>query len=232
MKPLFNVNISKFTILQELPNAWANRDYLELLEAMDYGDSPNIDPTELKEMCMMAITDNEPNEAAKIVLDYIFNDRLNAGQKENLSHEMIDEKIWEEYADLSMHEEFFNVGQFLYQAYNGKFPQPEAVKFQISITGKNPKDLTIFEEGDEAAILRLLAKGMPDNSIINRLFKDQLEGGTFTEAKDIIWQLKNIGIENNTITLEAISSTYWFHDLKFIKSFESTTHPDDVLMED
>ena len=100
MKTLYNVHISKFTTITELPNAWTDKNYTTLLEEMDYGDTSTIDPSELKEMCMMAITDNEPNEAAKILLDYIFKDELNDGQKENLSHEMIDEKMWEQLVSL------------------------------------------------------------------------------------------------------------------------------------
>lgn len=228
MKTIFNVDISKFSTIQELPNAWTNEKYLELLDQMEYGDTSEIAPSDLKEMCMMAITDNEPDEAAKIMLDYVFKERLKEGQKENLAHEMLEEKLWEEYADLSMHEDFFNVAQFLYQAYNGKFPHPEAVKFQVIITAKKANELAIFEGESEAALLRLLAKGMPDNTLINRLFNDQLEGETFREAKDIIWQLKKMGLEGNSISFELISSVYWFHDLKFVTSFEATTHPDEV----
>ena len=232
MSTLFKVNISNFTTIQELPNAWTDPMYLGLLDAMEYGNTSDIAPSDLKEMCMMSITDNEPDDAAKIVLDYIFKDRLKEGQKDNLSHEMIDEKIWEEYADLSMHEAFFNVAQFLYQAYNGIFPHPEAVRFQISITGKNANDIAIFNDGDEAILLRLISKGVPDNSLVNRLFKEQLEGESFKEAKDIIWQLKILGIEGKTITLEVVSSKYWFHDLKFVASFDGTTHPDGPVSED
>lgn len=232
MKTIFNVQISKFTTIGELPNAWSNQNYKALLEAMEYGDTSEIAPSDLKEMCLMAITDNEPEEAARIVLDYIFKDKLNDGQKDNLSHEMIDEKMWEEYADLEFHEAFFNVGQFLYQAYNGKFPRPEAVKFNLTITGKSTNELAIFEDSSEATVLRLLAKGMPTNTLVNRLYKEQLEGETFTEAKDIIWQMKNSGVEGNSIAFEIISSLYWFHDLKFVDAFEATTHQDEVPVED
>ncbi len=228
MKTIFNVNISKFVTIQELPNAWTDQKYLELLDQMEFGDTSEIAPADLKEMCMMAITDNEPDEAAKIMLDYVFKERLKEGQKENLAHELIDEKIWEEYADLSMHEDFFNVAQFLYQAYNGKFPHPEAVKFQIIITAKNAHELAVFEGQCEAALLRLLAKGMPDNTLINRLFTEQLKGKTFNEAKDIIWQLKKNGIEGKSISFEVISSTYWFHDIKYVTAFEATSHADEV----
>ena len=229
MKTLFNVEILKFATIQELPNAWSNQNYLDILDVLDYGDTSEINPNELKEMCLMAITDNAPDEAAKIVLDYIFKDRLNEGQKDNLSHEMEEEKIWEEYADLSMHEEFFNATQFLYQAYNGKFPHPEAVQFTVNISGKKVEDLDVFKDNTEATLLRLIVKGMPENTLINRLFNDEIEGESFPQAKDIIWQLKKTASEGNNVTFEVISSTYWFHDLKFAEPFEAETYKDEVL---
>jgi hypothetical protein len=70
---------------------------------------------------------------------------------------------------------------------------------------------------------------MPYNIIINRLFRDQLEGKAVTEAKDIIWQLKEIMSERNTIIFEAISSKYWFHDLKFATNFKGKTHRNEVV---
>jgi len=231
MKTLFNVAISNFKTIEELPNAWSKQDYLNLLELLEFGDTTDIAPEELKDMCLMALSDNEPDEAAKITLDYIFKDRLNAGQKDNLSHEMIDEKIWEEYADLSMHEEFFNATQLLYQAFNGKFPHPIAVKFNVTIKAKKAEDLTVLNKDTEAVLLRLLVKGMPENTLINRLFKDEVEGeSSFPAAKDIIWQFKKIDGSEDTVNLEIISSTYWFNDLKFTDTFEAETHADEVII--
>lgn len=221
MKASFTIEISDYKTLKELPNAWKQEHYLELLEALEFGDTSEIAPSELKEMCMMALTDNEPEEAARIVIDYVFKDRLKSGQKDNLANEITEEKIWEEYADLSMHEEFFNVTQLLYEAFNGKFPHPEAVKFQVTVTSKKETDLEVFKQNTEANLVRLLTNGMPENTLINRLFKNQLEGTHFDEAKDIIWQLKKLDTQVKLITFEVISSTYWFHDLKYIKSYET-----------
>lgn len=231
MKPIFKVDIQKFATIQELPNSWNEQDYKNLLDAMEYGDVSEITPQELKEMCMLSLTDNETDEAALIVLNYVFGKHLNDGQKQNLSHEMLDEKMWEEYADLSMHERFFNIGQLLYQAYNGKFPHPEAVKFRVCITAKNTNDLAVFKDEAEAPMLRLLTKGMPDNTLLKRLFKDQLNNEQFTQAKDIIWQLHKIESNDKTEVYEVISSAYWFHDLKLVDAFEATTHADEVITE-
>ena len=211
----------KFETIEELPNAWNSDHYKQLLERMEYGDTSDLSDTELKEMCLLSLSDNEPDEAAKIVLEFIFGERLNSGQIDNLSHEMIDEKVWEEYAELSMHEEFFNATQLLYEAYNGKFPHPEAVRFNVQITSKEPTGLKAFEKETETALIRLLVQGMPENTLLHRLFDEQLEGGDFADAKDIIWQFTKEPCAEKAMRFELISSTYWLKDLKYSEEFEA-----------
>lgn len=226
MKSHFKVERLSFKTINELPNSWSDQDYKILLEIMDYGDSADLPPRELKEMCLMSLTDYEPEGAARIVLEYVFKDRLNKGQIENLSNEMLDEKMWEEYADLSLHEDFFNVNQILYQAFNGKFPQPDAVKFQVKVTTDQKAGLLVFEDLAEAPLIRLLVGGMPQNTLIFRLFEEQVDGEEFKDAKDIIWQLKSEKNGDQEIVFDIISSTYWFHDFKYIERFEASTHAD------
>ena len=221
MKHVFSIHPTSFKVINELPNAWSNTDYQKLLEIMDYGDTSGLNPNELKEMFLLSISDNEPEEAAKLILEYIFRDRLNAGQSDNISNEMVEEKIWEEYADLSMHEEFFNATQILFDAYNGKFPHPEAVVMQIEFTAKNPKSIAVFESDIEANLIRLITSGMPENTLIKRLFDDQLNGEDFPDAKDIIWQYKKTATEGDKLVYEIISSTYWFHDFKYIETYDA-----------
>ena len=226
MKSQFKVERLNFKTIQELPNSWTDQDYKLLLEIMDYGDAANLAPEELREMCLMSLTDNEPEDAAKIVLAYVFKDRLNKGQIENLSNEMLEEKIWEEYADLSLHEEFFNINQLLYEAYNGKFPQPDAVRFQVKVTTGQKDGLLVFEDFLEAPLIRLLVGGMPQNTLIFRLFEEQIDGEEFKDAKDIIWQLKSKKNGDQEIIFDIISSTYWFHDFKYVEDYEADTRAD------
>ncbi|WP_378179808.1 hypothetical protein [Aquimarina sp. SS2-1] len=230
MKTVFNIKLIKFKTIEELPNYWNIKKYGELLEIMEFGEIKDISTEDLKEMCLLSITDYEPEEAAKMVLEYVFKEKLSKGQLDNLSHEMIDEKLWEEYADLSMHEEFFNVTQLLYKAFNGKFPHPEAVQFQVQISSKHVEDLKIFSTKNEAILIRLLCKGMPENTLIKRLFNKQIESREFEEAKDIIWQYREIEREKDSITFEIISSAYWFKDFKHAESFTAEINVDTVLI--
>ena len=176
----------------------------------------------------MSLADNEPEDAAKIVLEYVFKSRLSKGQIDNLSNEMLDEKIWEEYADISMHEDFFNVNQLLYQAYNGKFPNPKAVMFQVKVTANSKEDLRVFNNFPEASLIRLLVKGLSENTLIFRLFEEQVEGFEFADAKDIIWQLTIDKKNEGALVFNIISSSYWFRDFKHVNTFEGTTHTDKI----
>tara|TARA_R110000744_G_scaffold141922_3_gene253381 strand:- start:1049 stop:1726 length:678 start_codon:yes stop_codon:yes gene_type:complete len=217
----YKINLKKFETIRELPNAWDSKNYIELLGIMEFGDTANIPNSELKEMCMLSLTDFEPPEAAEMVLGYLFKEVLNSSQIANLSHEMLHEKMWEEYADLSLHEQFFNAGQLLFQAFNGKFPQSEALRFKVEIEAAKKEDMSVFKSRFEASLIRLLAAGMPKNTLLNRLFSEQLEGQDFPDAKDIIWQYNSEAISDKSMSIEVISSVYWFHDLRFTDPFEA-----------
>ena len=227
MNRTFIVTRNNFKTISELPGYWTEAKYLDLLELMDFDNPTSLDKSEIKDMCLMSLTDNEPEDAAKIVLSYVFGDKLNKGQIDNLSNEIVEEKLWEEYADLSLHEEFFAVHQLLYDAFEGTFPHPEAVSFQVRIQESDKNGLSIFNQSPEAPLVRLLVSGLPNNNVIHRLFDDKIEGDTFSEAKDILWQLKLSKNDSVGLIADVISSHYWFKDLKYVDEFEGETHPDE-----
>tara|TARA_R110002049_G_scaffold23727_2_gene84315 strand:+ start:1447 stop:2130 length:684 start_codon:yes stop_codon:yes gene_type:complete len=221
MKLHFKIDPESFKLIEELPNAWNKDNYEELLNIMEYGDTSDLSLEELKDMCLLYLSDNEPDEAATIVLQYIFGERLKKGQIDTISHDMQEEKIWEEYADLSMHEEFFNATQLLYEAFNGKFPHPEAIQFKVKITAMEKSGYDFFDEDTEANLIRLLVQGMEKNTLINRLFDEQIEDGDFEEAQDILWQYKKEKDSESTTSFDIISSKYWLHNLKYAEAFEA-----------
>lgn len=226
----FAVEVLSFATIQELPDSWTGDDYKALLIKMDYENPDEIAQAELKEMCLMSITDFEPAEAAKMVLEYLDrDDLLTDGQIENLSHQMLTEKLWEENPKLDLHVSFFKTTQLLYEAYNGKFPRAEAVQFQLKITAQNSDNLSIFDQNPQAPILRILAQGMSDRSLLNRLFEDQLQGTSFPEAENIIWKLDIPEKDANAIVFDIVSSAYWLDDIKYANNYEATSHADIVV---
>lgn len=218
----FTVERLSFQHLSELPNAWQPADYLALLTKVDYESPEAIAPAELKEMTQLALTDLEPAEAAQVVLGHLVTDELTAGQLDQLAHQMQTEKLWEENPNFALHQRFFNATQLLYDAYNGKFPHPQAVEFKVKITAADPADLAALDQDSAATLLRLLAPGLSDRALLHRLFSDQLAGGEFAEANDILWQFTPSEKTDTSVVYDIISSDYWLEDFKFADTYEAT----------
>jgi len=222
----FTVERLTFSSLTELPDSWQNADYKALLQKMNYDGVDGVSEAELKEMCLMSFTDLEPREAAEVVLSYLFPEQLTSGQVENLSHQMLTEKLWEENPEMPLHKGFYQGTQLLHDAFNGTFPATKAVGFQVRCTAENPADLAVFADEPAAPLLRLLAQGLPDNALLNRLFSTQLAGTEFEEAKSILWQLKQTEKTDNSVVFDVVGSANWLEDFKYADEYTGSTHAD------
>jgi len=191
------VKIKDVKTVDELEGAWNNDDYKELLARFEYPDAEQLKTAELQEYLFLAISDFEPNEAAAILLDYKLSDVLAEGQIDNISHEMLREKVSENYSDIYIHQELFNINQLLYKAYNGKFPHTKVNMVQFEIKGEPNEEAEITKE----TVLKALSHGLSENNLIQRLLSDQLEGkALFPEAEGIVWDLKHEGNSQYTMT--------------------------------
>ena len=59
MKLHFKIDPESFKLIEELPNAWNKDNYEELLNIMEYGDTSDLSLEELKDMCLLYLSDNE-----------------------------------------------------------------------------------------------------------------------------------------------------------------------------
>ena len=230
MKNTFNVHIAKFSNLTEIKGVWSSEDFKALLEIMEYEDHEGLSYEELLEVCMMSLQDLKPEKAAEIVLRYKMSDSLKEGQIKNLSVEMLDEKLWEEYADHSLHERLFNVGSLLYMAFPRSFPKPDAVSIKIEITAENePAKKLLAGALDESFLLRLISGGMDEHSLLHRMFEDHLKGPSFYEASNIVWIVNSDSMDNDKRNVEIISSGCWLDPLEHINTFKSAAYSDACL---
>jgi hypothetical protein len=221
---------NEFKIVERLPKAWQEGDFKNLLELYDYGDIGNLKAEELEDMCLLAMTDGDMDESAEVLLKYVFGDTLSSGQIQNMVHEMQDEKSWEQYADIALHEKFFNAGDMLYKAFGGGvFPNPEAVSLRVTINSKTAQQLEIFRQNEASAILKVLAFGMPASAIINRLFVKQLSSKSFAEAEHILWQIHPTVISDTTVSYHILSSEYWLEDFKHVSEYAVSINEDWIL---
>ncbi len=193
----YSLKINTIRTVDELEGSWNNADFAALLTKFDYADADKLNQDELKDFLFMAISDFEPEEAATIVLDYKLSEVLTEGQIHNLSHEMQREKVSENYSDISIHRILFDVNQLLYKAYNGKFPKAKANVIDFEMQAEQGEETEITKE----LVLQAFSIGLSKRNLINRLFKEQLEGKVaFPEAEGILWDLGNKGNAQYSVT--------------------------------
>lgn len=226
MQAKFTVQIDSFHKINKIKNAWSNEDYHALMTIMDFDDNlEQMDTTELREMCMMSLNDLEPDEAAKVVLTRLFPDE-SQGKIEQLSHDMPDDRLWEEYSDCLYHERLFSAYALLREAFNGVFAQPTGVELTLTVTGQDSEDMLIFDQSPYSAIVRLFASGQSDDALINRLYEEQIQGQQFPEAPGIVWQLKQIADNGLTRQFSLVSSYFWLKNFQQLDNFKAVSHAD------
>ncbi|RMA58077.1 hypothetical protein [Ulvibacter antarcticus] len=202
----FTIKLKKIKSIEVIEGYWKNEDYINLLELFDYTEANKVPELELFDMLSMAISDFEPNEAATIVLSYKLKNVLKESQIANLSHEMLIDKIAEEYPDISLHYPLFNINQLLYQTYNGKFPKTLASVIDIELIFEEKINIT------KEIVLRSISDLLSAKSLMKRLFNDQLDSEKeFDDAESIIWELKSVD-EN---LYQIITSDYWLNNEDF-----------------
>ena len=202
----FTIKLKKIRTIEKIEGYWKKEDYINLLELFDYSDATSVPEAELFDMLSMAISDFEPDEAAEIVLTYKLNNVLKEGQIKNLSHEMLEDKVAEEYSDISLHYALFNINQLLFEVYNGKFPKTLASMIDIELSFAGNIDIT------KEIVLRTISDLLSEKSLLKRLFNELLDSEKeLKDAESIIWELKPMG-EN---IYQLISSDYWLNEEDF-----------------
>jgi len=205
----FNITINSITTVEEITNYWQYQDYINLLERFDFPDADTIKPENLKEMLYMAITDFEPNEAAEIVLSYKLSERLNEGQIAQISNDMLIDKVCEEYPEIDLHYDLFNINQLLFKAYNGKFPNAKAIVVDFTMLSKDGHEEEITKE----IVLKSFNNGLSDRNLIKRLFTEKMSTDSeFVEAGAVLWELNKKDSTNFTL----VTSEYWMKDEEIV----------------
>lgn len=186
----FQVTINEVKNTDELEDAWSLSDFKKLLSRFEVPDAATLKDNEVKDFLFMAINEFEPREAAREVLEYKLSDQLTEGQIDNLSHEMLEQKMAEKYTEIDLHKSLFEVNQLLYKAYNGKFPHIQVNVIDFEMESKDNEETEVTKE----VALKALVHGLSENNLLLRLFGDQLEGKVpFPEADGIVWVLNDKG---------------------------------------
>ena len=198
-KTNYKIEIKKIDTVEEIPGYWTTEDYVSLLEKFAYPDAGAADKDSLEELLLMAITDFEEREAAVILLDYLLADDLSEGQIQQLSNEMLIDKVCEEYPVIELHSRLYAINQLLYKAYNGKFPNAKATLIECSFEVTDQVEASVKLTKESA--LKLFSTGLSDRNIIKRLFEAPMnQNAAFPEAEGILWNFESNDGINYTIS--------------------------------
>lgn len=211
----YNIIIKRIDTVNEVEGYWTDEDLVQLLDKFNYPDGATALKKNLPELLEMAISDYEASDAAEIVLTYKLSDDLNEGQIQQISHNMLIDKVCEEYPEIHLQGTLYAINQLLYKAYNGKFPNAKASVVLFSMTSSEDAEKILTKEN----VLKLLNKGLSDRNLIKRLFEDKISQNIpFPSAEGIIWELKTA----DNVNYSLVTSENWLNNEDFMLSeFES-----------
>ena len=217
----YRVGVDEFEELTELEHSWMPKDYVSILTSLDIADAGKIDVDELRDMTLFALQDLNPPDAAAVLLKYKVGTKLSGGQIRNYSIESQHERLWEQSADLSLHQDMFAVASMLNSVNSMAFPVPDALRVTFSIQCDDASQLALFnDEMDRAILVRMISAGMNESAILNRLFGDQIATGKVADADSIIWQIAVEQPDPAKLQIQITSSAYWLRALRETESFE------------
>jgi len=212
----YQIIIKRIDTVNEVEGYWSDEDFIQLLEKFNYPDGATAQKQNLPELLSMAISDYEPSDAAEIVLTYKLSEELNEGQIQQISHNMLIDKVCEEYPEIGLQGTMYHVNQLLFKAYNGKFPNAKASVVHFSMAPVDDDTEKILAKEN---VLKLLNNGLSDRNLIKRLFEDQMSQNIpFPEAEGIIWELNTV----DNVNYSLVTSENWINNEDLISSeFES-----------
>jgi hypothetical protein len=217
----YRVGVDEFEELAELEQSWTPTDYVSILTSLDIADAGKIDVDELRDMTLFALQDLNPPDAAAVLLKYKVGTKLSGGQIRNYSIDSQHERLWEQSADLSLHQDMFAVASMLNSVNAMAFPVPDALRVTLSIQCDDTSKLALFnKEMDRAILVRMISAGMNESAILNRLFGDQIASGKVADADSIIWQIAVEQTDPTKLHIRITSSAYWLRALRETESFE------------
>ncbi len=234
--PRFDVSVLELNKVYALPDDWSDADYRALLGELEVDEIDDLGAADLLEILLMALQDLEPEAAAEQVLAYKLQDRISRGSRQNLVEDLLaGGKPWEEWADLYLHAAIFEASTLLHQVFPKLYPRPDCLRLRLRLTAREKDSREVFREPPEPAfVARMLADGMDEKSILERLFDEQLAAREFAEAEGIVWRAEfdEISSDGDSAILTVYSSQHWLEDIEGIDEFRSNAYNDRPLADD
>lgn len=231
MAKRFDISVTGLDKVFEMPGIWTDKDYRQLASQLEVEDIDDISGADLLEMLLMALQDLEPREAADAVLAYKLQSSVKPGARQNIVQDLVEgQRPWEESADIKLHAPVFAAAVLLQKAFPKRFSKPDILRLTLLMNGLTPEASSILSTQPEAAfVTRVLADAMDDNSILERLFDEQLASSSFPAAESIIWKAdfsEQSRGERSSAVLTVYSSKHWLGAMEEVSDFQSNAYND------
>ena len=234
--PGFDVSVVELKKFCDLPDSWSDEDYRALLAELEVDEVDDLAGADLLEILLMALQDLEPEEAGDRVLAYKLQTRVSRGSRQNIVEDLLaDGKPWEEWADLYLHASIFEACVLLQLAWPRVFPRPACQRLRLRLEALQKDGRELLRRPPEPAfVARVLADGMDEKSILERLFDEQLVAREFAEAEGIVWRadFDEVAADGSAAVLTVYSSQHWLEDIEGVDEFRSNAYNDHPRTDD
>ena len=228
----FHVKVVELKKVFDMPGSWGEDDYRNLLNQLEIEDVDEMSGEDLLEILFMGLQDLELEQAADLVLAYKLPGKITPGSRRNIIEDLLEgQHPWEEAADIGIHANIFAATVLLNKAFPRTYGKPDMMKLTLQIEALKPEAKKLLLLSPKAAfVTRLLADGMDERSILERLFDEQLASHSFPEAESIVWFAEyeeSPAPDGDATLLTVYSSEHWLEDMESITEFESSAYNDD-----
>lgn len=224
----FRVTVEQWAEIHQLPDSWPAARLREVLERADFDDA--VDDADLLDMAVLALQDLDVQDAGELVLEVVFGQKMSAGVRQNLVDDLDDDRPWEQFASIGLQAGIFEAMVLLQQVFPNRYGIPDALRLEISLQAldRTAAGYLAAGSGIHPLVLRLLASGMPDNAVLNRLYSSELKSDEFAEAADILWQVEQVSSDAESATMRCVvySSWQWLAPLEDLEEWEAEGWPD------
>ncbi len=219
MTNTFEVTINTRTEVHTLPGIWGSASLRQLLILMELEDLAAESDSDLLDLVLMSLQDLEHQHAGERVLETVFGETMKPGVRQNLVDDLRDEEPWQDFSSVGQQRGIFTAVVLMAQAFPNRYPTPDAISLGFTVRALAESGKSELRQHNPAWIVRLLACGMQESDILQRLYEVELKGGSFSDAAGIIWHLE----QRSEHEFEIISSMSWLAPLKRLDTFRART---------
>ena len=215
-----NVQVISKKTIYEIPNAWTGNDYRSIMAQL--GLNQKVEFSEVEEMAINALADQDHKVSAALLLNYKLKDHLTKDQIQNLSYDMMKVNISEEYPDIFIQHELFNINQLLHKVYKDRFLKNKAIELILTL---KLDQISYMRDEDwiNNIILKALSPELGDHLEKLRMNEDEINSrDRISLASGIFWKTEICKAMDGCFDIRLFSSRYWLGNVQPGLAYETT----------